>query len=186
MPERQGDELLVEGIRSYLQALVAISEFRRLVEDKFHRAVDERRDSIAASLKVQIGPDAIQPYCFPDKPGREFRGDWAAIGVRIIPIEVGVCKEHTYYLGWWRDQAGPVAGIFASIRFSERSIAERAMSSLQKTGMAPPELSKTTISQWRKLEFNDIEQLQERIEKLLGEWCEAWRGAGGLPKALRA
>lgn len=184
----QGNELLAEGIRSYLQALVAIGEFRRLVENQFRKAVDKHRDSIAASLHVQIAPNAIPPYHWPEKLARDFRGDWAAIGVRIIPIEVSGCKEHLYYLDWSRDEAQtePVVSMVALMTFSERSTAEKAMSALQKTGIGPLDLQKATISHCRKLEFNDIEQLQERIEKLLGDWCEAWRAAGGLRKALRA
>jgi hypothetical protein len=180
-----GNELLTEGIRSYLQALVAIGEFRRLVESRFHKAVDKHRDLIADALKVEIKSAAIQPYRDPEKLAPDFRGDWAAVGVRI-PVGTSGCKEHTYYMGWWKEQANSVVGIIASMTFPEPLTAEKARSALRKAGLGPVDLKKATIYHLRELEFADIEQLQEQIEKLLGDWCMSWRAAGGLAKALRA
>jgi len=179
----QGDRLLSDGIRDYLRALEALDEFRHCVEDEFRQAVQKHCDSLNSSLNLQIAPDAMLPY-------EAVSTGWAGIGVRI-PITVGGCKQHAYYLDWSRGNGRIDVCIVALLELSDRSTAQAVLSALKNTRYraGPPEFSweakRSTVLLWRELKFDSVEQFRRLIEELIGEWCARWRAAGGLQKLLR-
>jgi len=58
-------ELLIEGLRSYRQALVAMEEFCLVVEGIFREAV--KKSPIRECMEIRFQADSIKSYRRPDK-----------------------------------------------------------------------------------------------------------------------
>jgi hypothetical protein len=173
-------DLLLEGVKSYPQALVALGEFRRVVQAILQEGVEKMLPTIALAMDTRLAPDEIKNEAWPDSFRTPFRGDWARLGVRIPRDRDGWTQY--YYLEWDKG----VVDIAASISLKDQTTATRIYAALQ---IAKPllkiGLNKSDVSVWKELPLHEIDRIQELIREVIQEWCEAWRHAGGLTKQLQ-
>ena len=180
-------ELLIEGLRSYRQALVAMEEFCLVVEGIFREAV--KKSPIRECMEIRFQADSIKSYRRPDKVKGASSHKRVALGVSI-PGEG--FEKHTYSLEWNRDQDSEefTRSIVVSISFSELEAAGRVLLALQRE--LPNEelgLVRQKVYLSKELPMSDLEQRIERLPSLIdaqiGKWCEAWKRVDGLPNFLK-
>lgn len=171
-------ELLIEGIKSYPQALVAIREFRDALEALCRDVVRDNLALITDSMTM-IPLDEIEPDSRPAKIS-ECDGKWATVGVRMRvrnggPIELGYSVE-------WNDGT---PCLVASIQFSESETADLALATLKRgvPGIQAAVHKKQAYS-WRDLTPSDVREMREKMVELIQEWSGAWRQVGGVMKVL--
>lgn len=172
-------ELLIEGIKSYPQALVAIREFRDALEAICRDAVRDNLPLIANSMDI-IPLDEIEPDTWPTKISA-CDGKWAKVGVRM-KIRNGGQMELGYSVEW--NDGTPC--LVASIWFSENETADRALAAL-KRGVpgVQADVQKKQVYLWKNLTPSEVGEIRETMVELIQEWSGAWRQIGGVMRMLQ-
>ena len=74
-------KLLADGALSYLDALMALREFRRIVQTRCREVLFSHRDAFTQATGLPLTQGQIQDYADPDGTSR-WDGGWAWLGVR--------------------------------------------------------------------------------------------------------
>ncbi len=78
------DSLIREGIPSYLDAVFALSRFKRRVTDVAVEVLKARLPELASAIGMQgLQPDSVWPYYNPDGMKNAWDGNWAWLTARI-------------------------------------------------------------------------------------------------------
>ena len=183
----KGRELLVEGMRSYPLAVLAMDEFCRLLEAEIREALKRSRTEIQDSIKFKLPLDAVRSYRRPERMAADFVRNRVAVGVSM-PVGIAGCKRHTIDLEWNQDtDTGEfLPSVVASLLFAERETAKRievALKQASPDGNFGETHKKAFLL--RELQSDDIEKLPHLIDAMIKEWCAAWRKTGGLQKLLQ-
>jgi hypothetical protein len=186
-----GSELLVEGSKSYPQALAALREFRELVWTTVRTAVRNDLNLIAKSLGIEIAASEIATRARPDELGStEIDGENANLGV-VIRREKKEGWNLYYTLCWSVEEEDAPFYFAASIWFKQSALGDKAYRAIQKTRTSLPVLYEdyenkgSEVIMKRKLASEDMAQLPSVVSEVIREWAKAWSQVGGV-EALSA
>jgi len=179
----RGNELLIQGGKSYPQALAALSEFGRLVLETCRTAFDEELANISRAMGVRISRNDLRNRRRPDRLERLStpHGGDASLGIRIWRDSEG--WRQYCHLVWWTDNTADNVGASASIWFKDTSLAIIACNALKGV---PPTTSylvdreENEVRLLRRIAPPDMAQLPTIFRELNREWARLWRAAGGL------
>jgi hypothetical protein len=168
--------LLVEGARSYPQALAALSEFRRLVVEECRAALSGQLQNIASAMAVPLSPKDVVPWTRPDSLSASLiDGDSGGLGVKLPGP--GFHWGLYTYLTWG---AGSLRAV-DSIWFKDASWAERTYAAfLRQKPAYPMNLDSKEVMLVRKISAEDMSQLSDILRNLNEEWKRLWKRVGSL------
>jgi len=165
---------------SYLQALCAIREFRREVQERCDRVVRPRLAEQASALGLPLNEDMIAPYSRPEKLSN-WSGSSANLGVRLVAREGTV--ELYYVMSWEQEQAGdPSISAVVSVWVKGRHTVARIWEEVKKTGHPRLYAWENLIVLAKPLAAGQIGAFDESLEGLITEWSGVWERTGGLNK----
>ncbi len=181
MTENNENSLLEEGTRSYLNALGALSEFRRSIVETVREVVCKELSTLSTAMGVRLQEDEVVTRARPNSLA-SFNGQNASIGVKLDRYkEAG----WTLYFGldWWKNNVD----VSVSIWLKESS-APMIFSAFKKSS---PKLNAKLDSDHeiyinRPLAPNNAEQLDSVLRDIIREFSDLWSKAGGLKILLKA
>jgi len=183
--------LLEEGARSYLEALTALTIFRKDVQSVCRQAIVDRVTEFSQALGVPMfKAESIVPYATPED---QFNGSSAYIGVkhkisRRRQSIHGFSSVSTCGLSWEPMGQQRWFGCWVGVGFNQREIAERLHAGFQRSKESLPpgialDAQKNNVSVSRALKPDDMASLTDCLGEVMVEWIRLWREFGGL-KAL--
>jgi hypothetical protein len=175
--------LLIEGAKSYPQALAALSEFRALVVDECRRAFEADITSLSKALGVNIsGKDLLERYR-PDNPkGADAMN--AEIGIRIDRGREG--WKLRYSLTWTKN---PRPELWAQLlvrtgRDRAHSIG-KALDLVQRKPQFDAGVDGSIIYVSRRITPDQMKDLPQIFHALNLEGVRIWQAVGGFKKWLK-
>lgn len=184
MNDDQGRKLIQEAAGSYLQALYAIREFRREVQQTCTEIVKKRLPELAECIGIPRDEKMVVPYAFPEKL-TDWDGEIAEIGVKVAAREGSVF--FTYALEWELQKGeSPSTSVMAYVSARTIKAAAALLADLKKTGHPHPRLEhwQYWVYMWKPVDAGRIGDFDQLLDEVVGEWCHLWRDAGGLDKLI--
>ncbi|MGA2267825.1 MAG: hypothetical protein ABSH44_05070 [Bryobacteraceae bacterium] len=175
---QQSKALLIEGARSYPEALAALSEFRRTIHTAWRDGLESRLGEVSAAMGLDLEPAQIADYANPDSlRSAEIDGEFAALGLQI--------KEAAwtlyFYLVWWKGFSANV-----SIWFKDPAMASAVFTVIKKVqGSYPAGLENKEVFISRSLAPEEAGGIEVVVCEMIQEWCRLWLRVGGLRQFQR-
>lgn len=178
------NELLIEGAKSYPQALAALSEFRRGTFEAIREILKPSLSEVGKALGIaNLRYAEVVNRARPDELGGSIDGEEAALGVVIRREKEEGWRQ--YYHFRWDKEYGFYFSI--SIRFgnSKRAseLAERFTQTNSKNmiGFDPEDRELWLL---RTIHPEEMEQIGDIVRDVVREWIVIWKKLGGLRAAL--
>ena len=169
--------LLIEGARSYPQALAALSEFQILVVDACRKALESELPKISTAMGIKLSREDFDVRIRPQKMENS-DGENASLGLRIIRDTEGWRQYH--HLVWEKDGLGASSAIW----FQDKTLAMNVSNALKKAGPKPPYVVDLDDSRaaflMRRVTAEEMAQLPGILQELFREWTRLWQRIGGL------
>jgi hypothetical protein len=185
---RVPESLLEEGARSYLEALVAIEAFRRVVRQRCRSVLRDQLSQLSEAVgPVTLDMDAVKDW--ETEAGKKTSdGSQVGLGVKIwnpILEQMQVC----FYFGlWWSqwDEASTSSwfGIYTGAWVKQR----RARMLVQQLQHAYPdervEQFEGDVSMCRPLGPEGMKSFDQILTELVGKWIKLGKESGSYQKLL--
>jgi len=177
----QQNTLLEEGGRSYPKAMLALSQFREMVQDACIAAMKRSLPELIAALGLQLKSGQVKPYAAPDKPGPgETDGTWAELGAMLKNPGGARCTLYNYIS--WED--APLLRVIVSILFVDAGIAERTWAAVRDHGTLKKDKDENEINSSRRIDAAGLASLPSTLDEMNTEWIQLWKGVGGVKQFL--
>jgi hypothetical protein len=180
--------LVYEGLSSYLDALTAIDEFTRMIQEDCRAVLERQVIPLQEATGLKFSPKSFADYSEPYKSRAKFwPGQHAWIGTEL-PV-VNSARVYSMDAGLaWNYENGEVSTIFYSSFYTKQlSILNELDSRLRRRCNAQLEIDKTNygLILWDESPVGADGQYElDRLEKLLLQWVAVWKSAGGVSKAF--
>lgn len=172
------NQLLVEGGRSYHQALAALSEFQQLVLDTCRKALEGELPKISIAMGITLSRSDLKVRVRPRKIDNA-DGETASLGVYIDHRMTEGWRQ--YYIVFWEKD---VLGASSSVLFKDTTLALKVSNAMKKAEPKPEySLDLTDENElylMRLVTPDEMEQLPEILRELFREWTRLWQRIGGL------
>ncbi|MBI4933416.1 MAG: hypothetical protein HY828_06025 [Actinobacteria bacterium] len=171
-------DLLQEGLRGYLDAMLAIKEFHRQAIAVCHAVLAAALPRLNKAMGTDLSEKAIERYVYPrDVTSENWVGTWAWVGVCIKNAGPGIfyCALHLAAKGDLH--TAEARATLALFRKALRSDTQRAF------GPNPPECEEGAESElryFRSLHLDRPDLLRTYLENAVEEWIKAWTRVGGI------
>jgi hypothetical protein len=171
-------DLLIEGARSYPQALAALNEFQTSVIHSCRTALDSELPKISTAMRIKLSREDLRDRIRPRKTEIP-DGAFAAIGL-VINRDTPEGWRQYYHIVWDKDWFGASS----SIRFKDKSVAMKVSKALNEAQPKSPYLvhldDEKEACLTRRATAEEMAQLPGILQDLFREWARLWEKIGGL------
>jgi len=179
--DQHTNPLLVEGAKFYPQALVAISEFCRLVQNAWRETISQELRQLEKAMGVGLSAADIKPYTVPEKISKPIDGKWVVLGVQLIADD----WQQLFYLEW---NEGQGFGAVAQICFGTSAIAARARAAFERVAQKTYPVfggdRDKDVFICPEISAPDMDRLTEVTRRVSRDWIRLWREVGGIGQFL--
>ena len=170
--------LLIEGARSYPQALAALSEFQLLVVDACRKALESELPKISAAMGIKLSRADLAERIRPRKTENP-DGVYASLGV-VINRDTTEGWRQYYHVVW--EKGG--LGASSSIWFKDKTLALKVCNNLKKAQPKPTYSidldEEKEVYLMRRATPEEMAQLPGILQDLFREWTRLWQRIGGF------
>jgi|SRR5579859_1064520 len=182
-PHDGSKQLLVEGAKSYPKALVAVTEFRRIVTNTITGVVTDDLDALGKALGCELSKNDVRARRRPDRIDTVVKAP--SLGIKIERDADG--WRQYFQVTWWNGDLD--AG--ASIRFLKdpdalaRVVREfkGQQAKLKLAGEIGSEEDEVWLS--RRLDAEQLNDLEAIMRGVMRDWIRLWSAIGGLSKRAK-
>jgi len=175
------DRLIREGAPRYIQAVVALPEFQRVIQEKMKKIVVDRLEDIAKATKVSLEEKRVWEY--PDL-GKHTDRSWDGKSVWLA-VAANFPDIGSMYFGLcWEYRKGPEPTLLAivTLALNSRELFNRALKKLGKRSEGtfhnyPWE--NREISVYQILPLEQAASFFEKLEAVIDVWLDALNEVGG-------
>jgi hypothetical protein len=176
------DGLIREGAPRYLQAVVALREFQRVIQERCKTIVSNRLEDIAKATKVSLEEKKVWEY--PDL-GKHTERSWDGKSVWLA-VAVSFQDVGSMYFGLcWEYRKGPEPTLLAitTLALNSRELFNRAWKKLGKRSEGtfhnyPWE--NREISVYQSLPLEQAASFSDKLEAVIDVWLDALNEVGGV------
>jgi hypothetical protein len=175
------NKLLEEGANSYPQAMYALSQFRRLVQEACVEAMKRSLPNVGAALGLRLEAKQVKRDADPDKLDPDgIDGSGASLGARIR--KPGGAKYDLLNYVYW----GGVPPLFAgvSVVFEDPAAFNRAQARMPQQKELECSPDEKEILYWRCVRPEDLAPLESLLVEMNQKWEQIWRDVGGVKQFL--
>jgi hypothetical protein len=179
---------LREGLTSYLDAVVAIDEFTRLIQENCRLVLERQLTTMqeASGLKFSLKElvDYSEPY---RSQAKLWSGQYAWIGTEL-PVSNSP-KFHSVDIGLaWNYESGAISiEVYSSLYTNQLSVLNELGAKMRRWTKSEYEVDKIhygLILWGENATGPDGEYSLEPFEKMVHEWISIWKQAGGAARML--
>jgi len=175
------EKLIQEGAASYPEAVIALREFQRVVQEKCEEVVANRLSDLSNATGVKFEENQIWKY---PRPGQHTLSTWDGTSVWLYAGLTLADIGYMYFGACWvyKQSGERELNAAAIVGFRKRDQYAKALAQFKKTN--GPEIQ--VYAQLREISFFDpiplkeASSLPERLDGLIDKLLEAWRQAGGV------
>ncbi len=167
--------LLVEGGKSYLDALIAMRRFGEATVTTCRRVLERNISELSNRSGVSFLSSEIADRFRPDQLSGGFRGDFASLGVKVINAAKR-CRLYTC-VNWLPEELNASVSFCVGTSEGASAIYSRLRRYEPEVGLEGNELYLN-----KKLAPEDMQQLGRILALLSNRWCGALKANGGLMK----
>src|SRR2546422_6483674 len=158
--------LLIEGIPSYLDAMMAIQELQQTIQKRCRRVLREGLEAFAQAIGMSLLDANIEDVAEPNNV--RVTDDGTFLGVKILLQNIGtayVC------LALWKDddQISMCQG-YVAIYFNDRALSVRAWECVRTQKPQPVRPDSWGIELYKSIPPDRIPNFEDILAELLGEW----------------
>jgi hypothetical protein len=179
--ETKESGLLIEGMKSYPQALGALNEFVRLVISNVREAVLDELATLSTAIGAGLKEDELGDYVQPNRVG-VFEPKYTVLGIKIDRIAASGWGLY-FYVWWWKGQTKLCVSMWMKDRDVAASIITRFKNTSPETSVEIDDNHEVYLS--RVLVPDNVPELSEILRELNREFSELWSRAGGLSQFLK-
>ncbi len=174
----QSEALLKEGARSYPKALLALSEFRRLVQERCCDGMKRHLKEVGEALGVRLERREVKPHAGPSGlDSQDVDGTWANLGAKLaVPGSEWTLWDYVFW-------AEGTIRVYVSLEFPDAEVAERVQAVTGPYGTSLDSESKEVYLQ-REVKPDDFSCLDSIIDQVNLDWICVWRKAAGVKQFL--
>ena len=176
----QQNTLLEEGGGSYPKAMLALSQFRGMVQGACIAAMKQSLTDLSSALRLQMKAQQVKAWASPDElDSDEIDDTWANLGAELK--EPGGAAWSLWNYIWWGDDPSPL-NVTVSISFADAGNAERAWAAVRDHGTwTYDEVAKEI----HLSKAADLARLGPLLDEMNSEWIQGWQKVGGVKQFLR-
>jgi hypothetical protein len=179
----QQNTLLEEGGRSYPKAMLALSQFREMVQDACIDAMRRSLRELSGALRLQMKAQQVKAWASPDElDSDEIDDTWANLGAELK--EPGGAAWSLWNYIWWGDDPSPL-NVTVSIFFADAGNAERVWAAARDHGTWKYDEDAKEIHLSRGIKAADLASLGSTLDEMNSEWIRGWQKVGGVKQFLR-
>ena len=172
--------LIREGMVSYPEAVVALREFQRIVQDRCEQVVSDRLGELSKAMGVELDEKDIDDY---PTLGRQTQVGWEGEAVWLC-VRL-VLKVGTLYFGvrWNLDKsASSKISVAAIIGLPDRRAYDMALPKFKKTPDVLVEAEPRDREVWltEQVPVKDAHLFQTYLNDVLTKFIGAWQKIGGV------
>jgi hypothetical protein len=172
--------LIREGMVSYPEAVVALREFQRIVQDRCEQVVSDRLGELSKAMGVELHDKDIADY---PTLGRHTQVGWDGKGVWLY-VKLAL-KFGTLYFGvGWAigTSADSKISVAAVIGLSDRQAYDMALRKFKKTLELRVEAEPRYREVWltEQVPVKDAHLFQTYLNDVLTRFIGAWQKIGGV------
>jgi hypothetical protein len=171
---KHGTELISEGCKSYHQALYAVMQFRKQVQEIVRAAVDDHASKLATALAIGEGEMECIDYADPSQFQSAFDGSEAQVGLKCHRGDWTLW----YYL-WVGDRERAWFGAECWLKNPSAAIAK--LSSCNDEDL---EVGDDYVLLYSYLPAKGKVDLATICDQVLRRWIKLWTKVGGLQQFL--
>jgi hypothetical protein len=184
MPENDKlrQNLILEGLSSYLDAMVAIDEFTRAIQKDCRSILESQYPKLEKPTGLKFDAKAISAYAWPYSKARDnWDGRSASIGA-LLPVTNFEDRFHSVDLGLcWEYEKGQVSvrsySSFYTKTISFLNELEARLHPISKRKFETDKVDYALVL-YEETAINVPGDFQLKMEKVLNEWADVWQGVG--------
>ena len=167
-------EFFAEGLRSYMDAMLALGQFCQEVKKKADRVLTSNLEELERALGVPLKDQTQEIYVNPRSP-TSFSETWAWIATRLSAPQF---KSVLFGLAWEEVDSEIVPFVVGGFWFKNAADRDRAKQALGGDNALLEDGSGFYLRE--RLTPKEAASFEKKLEYILNKWIKLWRGAGGL------
>ena len=168
-------EFFQEGLRSYMDAMRALGQFRQEVKKKAERVLTSNLQELGRALGAPLEREKRDIYAYPAGLTNLRETEWwVTTRLRVPQFE---CH---FGLVWLEEGSEILLFALGGFWFSDAGFRDRAKQALGGGDSALWESSGGGLYLRERLTLEEAASFEKKLENILRKWIELWEKAGGL------
>jgi hypothetical protein len=177
------EKLIKEGAPRYLQAVVALREFQRVIQEGCKNIVSNRLEEIAMATKLPLQEKMVWDYPSPgthtEETGWDGKSAWLAAGITFPDVGdmyFGLCWDY------WKGPE-PVLLAIGTLTLKSRELFDKAWKKLAKRNdkkFHNYQRENREISVYEIVPLKQAASFPDKLEVVIDVWLGAWNEVGGI------
>jgi hypothetical protein len=185
-PQRKA--LLREGLTSYLDAVMAVDEFTRMIQEDCRAVLERQMSPLQKATGLTFSLKGIADYSEPYKSRPKlWAGQYAWIGTEVPVVRSADIYSVDVGLAWNYENGTTSTNVYSCFYTKQLGVLNELDSKMRKRSNAEFEIDKThygLILWGENATGPDGEYDLEPLERVVVEWISIWKKAGGVAKML--
>lgn len=176
--------LLVEGARSYLEAMTAMVHYQQEIQKRCRGVMAGYLGEYASTLGVGLESGDIQDMAWPET--KQWEGNHASIGARIAKSEVipGIRWWEAYCCLEWQSEE-PKFWCYIGEWFPTRKLATGLYERFHRLNAQGLWAGGRDLGICTSVKPEEAGSLEEILEDLALKWIKLWKKVGGMKGFLK-
>ena len=173
--EMAQNQLVENGLGSYLDALAAVREFQKEIIKRSRRALEEKLNDLSKAMGIPVDRGEIANYITPVS-NKEELGEW---GWGVVTFS----KEPVYcYFGlrFERENSKCVTNVDVSMWTYKASQRDFLLKYCKDVSPDFDNDYGNSIGLFMPISKKEINNFEEKLEDLIDKWVEVWKKVGGI------
>ena len=176
-PERDF-EFFQEGLRSYMDAMLALGQFRQEVQQKAEGVLRRNLQELGQALQVPLEGAGQILYVNPSNPSN-FNGTFTWITTRL---EVQQFRYILFGLLWLETEGNITLFVTGGFWFSNRRVRDKARQAFGGDSALWDDYEGLYLRE--RLTPEEAASFETKLDDVVKKWIELWRRVGGLNAVL--
>lgn len=174
------EQLVKEGMTSYLDALVAVREFQREIISQSRRAVEVKLNDLTNSMGISLDTKKLTDYVSPALDTDEL-GQYGYISVSFTNSGVWCCFGAIFE----REDTGSVPYVCAMMALGNARQRDFVLDKCRQIDNDVANDWQNEVDFFERIDPGDVDHFGEKLQSLIDKWVKVWKAIGGvrnLPK----
>lgn len=170
------NQLVENGLGSYLDALTAVREFQKEIIKRSRKALEGKLDDLLKAMGIDVDREEIKDYLYPEKLANEELGveGWAA---------VTFSKESVYChfgLSFAREDSKCITKVSVSMYTDKASQRDFLLEHCKKVSRDFDNYYGNNIALFMAISKEEINNFEVKLQEIIDKWIEVWTKVGGI------
>jgi hypothetical protein len=184
----QTKALLREGLISYLDAVISVDEFTRMIQEDCRAVLQRQIGPLQEATGLTFALKGITDYAEPYKNRpKDWPGQYAWIGTELPVVRSAKIYSVDLGIAWNYESGETSTNVYSCVYTNQLGVLNELDLKVRKRSNSEFEVDKThygLILWGENPKGPDGEYDLEPLERVLSEWISIWKKAGGVAKML--